>query len=308
VTRTLDGLLAAFLARLAVKGFSARTRNEYQLNLGRFLEFLGADEIHRIDEVTPAVLVAYQNHLVTGGSRAHGPLAAGTQLLRICQVRQLFRFAVKQGVLLADPSVVLDTPQVPRRLPGRVLSIGQMKRLLVAPDVRTPQGVRDRAMIELLYATGLRVSELVSLTVQDIDLVAGDLRVTRGKGGRARQVPVGPAACLWVGRYLTRVRPRFVRRRGEPTLFLSYRGRRLDRVDVRTLLVRWARAAGIPGPVSPHTIRRTCATHLLKGKASLRHIQELLGHARLSTTQVYTRVDLTDLKEVYRRCHPRGRA
>lgn len=304
---SLDTLLETFLAHLTIAGFAESTRMGYLLTLRQFLVFLSERDIHRVADVTPQVLVTYQNQIITRGSHDQGPLAVSTQLLRVCRVRQFFRFLVKQNYLLADPSVVLETPRVPRRLPARVLSIAEMKRLLVAPDVKTALGLRDRAILELLYACGIRVGELIGLTVQDIDLVAGELAVRRGKGGRARQVPVGTAACLWVGRYLNEVRSCLVRRHGEITLFVSRGGRRQDRTDVMMMIRRYAHAARIPGRVTPHVIRHTFATHLLKGKASLRHIQELLGHARLTTTQIYTRVDLTDLKEVYRRCHPRSR-
>lgn len=303
----LDALLARFLNHLVAGGFAQSTREGYAMGLHRLIAFLSDREIHRGVEVTSKDLEAYQNHLITCGSQTEGPLAVSTLAGRVCQVRQFFRFLVKQGDLLADPSVVLETPRVPQRLPARVLSLAEMKRLLVAPNTKTTLGLRDRAILELMYATGLRVGELVGLAASDIDLVSGELVVRRGKGGRARLVPVGDAACLWVSRYLNDARPELIRRRGDTTMFLSRRGRRMDRADITMMLRRHVKAAHILGRVTPHAIRHTFATHLLKGRASLRHIQELLGHARLTTTQIYTRVDLTDLKEVYRRCHPRGR-
>lgn len=307
MSASLAALLSRFLTHLAAAGFAASTRQGYNLHLRRFLADLAEREIHRGADVTPKVLVTYQNNLITRGSHTDGPLALSTQVGRLCQVRQFFRFLVKHGYLLADPSVILETPRVPRRLPARVLTLAEMKRLLAAPDVKTGLGLRDRAILELMYATGVRVGELAALAAADIDHVAGELLVRRGKGGRARLVPVGAAACLWVSRYLNDARPQLARRRGVSAMFLSWRGRCLRPADVLMMLGRYAKAARIPGRVTPHTMRHTFATHLLKGKASLRHIQELLGHAKLTTTQIYTRVDLTDLKEVYRRCHPRGR-
>lgn len=304
---SLAALLERFLAHLAAAGYAALTRKDYAGGLRHLIAFLAEREIARGIDVTPHALEAYQNHLVTRGGHAGGPLALNTQAGRIAKVRQFFRFLAKRGLLLADPSVVLEAPRVPQRLPARVLSLTEMKRLLEAPKVKTPLGLRDRAILELMYATGVRVGELAALAVSDIDHVAGELIVRRGKGGRARLVPVGGAACQWVSRYLAHARPKLVRRRGETALFLSWRGGRMRAPDTLMMLNRYVRAARIPGRVTPHTIRHTFATHLLRGKASLRHIQELLGHARLTTTQIYTRVDLTDLKEVYRRCHPRGR-
>lgn len=307
MSASLNTLLGRFLAHLAAAGFAESTREGYVLTLRHLIAFLGERAMHQASDVTPRALEAYQSHLVTRGSHTDGPLALNTQVGRIGQVRQFFRFLAKQGHLLADPSVVLETPRVPQRLPGRVLSLAEMKRLLVAPDVKTVLGLRDRAILELMYATGIRVGELTALAVSDIDHVAGELTVKRGKGGRGRLVPVGGAACQWVSRYLNGARPVLVRRRGDAAMFLSWRGRRMRGPDVLMMLTRYVKAARIPGRVTPHTMRHTFATHMLRGKASLRHIQELLGHARLTTTQIYTRVDLTDLKDVYRRCHPRGR-
>lgn len=255
MSATLEALVSRFLRHLEASGFSPLTRTGYALSLRRLLAFLDEREIHRGAEVTPQTLVAYQNHLITRGSHTEGPLALSTQAARICQVRQLFRFLVKRGYLLADPSVVLETPRVRQRLPARILSLAEMKRLLMAPDVKAPLGMRDRAILELLYATGVRVGELAALSPADIDHVAGELTVRRGKGGRARLVPVGAAACQWVRRYLDSVRPQLIRRRGETAMFLTWRGRRMRRADVLQMLTRHVNAARIPGRVTPHTIR-----------------------------------------------------
>jgi integrase/recombinase XerD len=162
-------------------------------------------------------------------------------------------------------------------------------------------------MLELFYSTGLRVSEVTALDVADVDLADAVLAVRRGKGGKGRRIPVGAAACQWVGRYLRDARPQLVRKPSERHLFLSTRGHPLSRGDVAKIFRTIVRAAGLRIRVTPHTMRHTFATHMLRGKASLRHVQEMLGHALLSTTQIYTRVDISDLKDVHRRCHPRGR-
>lgn len=307
MSRPLGTVVARFLADLRGRGYSPRTIDEYRHSLARLLEHLADHGIDEASEVTSASLVAYQARLAAEGGRNGRPLTLGAQANLIGHVRTLFKSLVRTGQLLTDPAGELEMPRCVRRIPDRVLDLPSMKQLLLAPDVRTARGLRDRGMLELLYSTGLRVSELIGLGVHEIDLAEGELLVRRGKGGKARRVPVGEAAAMWVGRYLKDARPQLAVRRGESALFISKRGRRLDRANVARIVRTHAKAAGIKMRVTPHTIRHTCATHMLRGKASLRHVQELLGHKRLETTQLYTKVDISDLKEVHRRCHPRGR-
>jgi integrase/recombinase XerD len=307
MSRPLGPLVTRFLADLKGRGYSPRTIEEYRHALARLLEHLADHGIEKASEVTSASLVAYQARLAAQGGLHGRPLTQGAQANVIGQIRTLFKFLVRTGQLLTNPASELEMPRCVRRVPDRVLDLSSMKRLLLVPDVRTARGLRDRGMLELLYSTGLRVSELIGLDVFEIDLAEGELLVRRGKGGKNRRVPVGEAAVIWVGRYLKDARPQLAVRRGEPALFLSKRGRRLDRANVAKIVRTHAKAAGIEKRVTPHTMRHTFATHMLRGKASLRHLQELLGHLRLETTQVYTKVDISDLKEVHRRCHPRGR-
>lgn len=303
----LAGAVAAFCEHLLAAGHAARTREDYRATLRGLTAFLTTHKVVRVADVTPRHLVAYQRKLMAVRG-ARGPLSLYTQANRLICVRQFFRWLARTGRVLADPTMLIDMPKVNPRLPSRVPSVADMRRLIQTPCTHEPLGVRDRAMLEVLYSTGLRVTELANLAVDAIDLAGGEVSVRQGKGGRDRRVPIGEAACFWVSRYLTTVRPVLARRRlMEAALFLSCRGRKLTRHELAVMVRDYARTAGLSYRVSPHSIRHACATHLLRGRASLRHVQEILGHTKLSSTQIYTRVDLTDLKAVHRRCHPRGR-
>lgn len=307
MARRLTDLVRTFLVDRKASGYAARTLEGNEKMLAQLLEFLAEREIEHVDQVTPAVLADYQAHLSAHGGVKGRPLTLQSQANLVGLVRTFFRFVVVRQYALTNAAQLLAVPHLPVRPPERILDHSGVKKLLLAPDVTTPLGVRDRAMLELFYSTGLRVSELTALDVADIDLVDGELSVRRGKGGKARRIPVGAAACQWVSRYLRDARPALARKPSERLLFLSTRGNPLSRGDVAHIVRTLVRAAGLRSRVTPHSLRHAFATHMLKGKASLRHIQEMLGHALLSTTQIYTRVDITDLKDVHRRCHPRGR-
>jgi integrase/recombinase XerD len=223
----------------------------------------------------------------------------------ISAVRGFYRFLVVDRRLAASPAADLRAPRAWPALP-RCLSLDDVDRLIGAPDIDTPRGVRDRALIELLYATGLRVSELVGLRTTDLDLEAGFL-VCTGKGQKQRVVPIGQQACEWVGRYLRDARPALLGRRGSPRLFVNARGGgTLTRVGAWKILKAHGRAVGIARELSPHVLRHSFATHLLDRGADLRAIQMMLGHADLSTTQIYTHVHEARLRSLYERFHPRS--
>ena len=305
-----DLLVARFVEHMQVLGWSPRTVDGYRSQLAFFLAWLDAEtDVAEFTAITPEVLHAYQTHLF-GSSDANGrSLSIATQAARLSVVRSFFRYLVKSDVLLFDPSAAIEMPKRKGILPRSILSKQEMARLLAAPDATTPLGLRDRAMIEVLYSTGIRNAELRALQVYDVDLERGLLRVNQGKNAKDRVVPLGEAACTWLREYLGEARPKLLagRREAEPTLFLSKTGRRLVPLGVLYPLKKHARAAGIERIVTPHTLRHTFATHLLAGHADIRHIQAMLGHASVATTQIYTRVEVTDLKAVHRRCHPRER-
>lgn len=261
--------------------------------LGRFAESSGAS----IEALTRPDLEAFVRGLMGGG------LSPRSAARAVACVRGLYRFLVLDRRLEASPAADLRAPRAWPALP-KFLSPGEVDRLIAAPDTATPKGIRDRAMIELLYATGLRVSELVGLRPPDLNLEAGYLTCT-GKGDKQRLVPMGDQAVGWVRRYLQESRPALLGRHASPRLFLNARGGALSRVGFWKLLRAYGVKAGVPRGLSPHVLRHSFATHLLDRGADLRAIQMMLGHADLSTTQIYTHVLDARMRAVYQRFHPR---
>ena len=234
-----------------------------------------------------------------------GPGLSARSVARLVHgVRGLYRFAVREGRLEADPMENLKAPRAFRPLP-RFLTTGQVEALLEAPDISTLLGIRDRAILEMLYATGLRVSELIGLRAGDLDLKLGILTCF-GKGRKERLVPLGATARDWVRRYLAEVRPQLGKPASAPNLFLNHRGGRLSRMGLWGIVRRHAVSAGVERTLTPHVLRHSFATHLLERGADLRAVQMMLGHADLGTTQIYTHVARAHLKEIHRRFHPRA--
>ncbi|MCG6873249.1 MAG: site-specific tyrosine recombinase XerD [Gammaproteobacteria bacterium] len=231
-------------------------------------------------------------------------ISARSAARKLSSLKRFYRYLIRESVISADPTVFLVAPKLPRSLPG-TLSEAQVEALLAAPETGRPLGLRDRAMLELLYATGLRVSELVSLELLRVDTAAGVVRVI-GKGDRERLVPVGEEALDWLNQYLAEARGSLLRGRASNALFLTARGGPMTRQAFWHNLKRYGRKAGISGKLSPHSLRHAFATHLLNHGADLRTVQMLLGHADLSTTQIYTHVARERLKEIHARHHPRG--
>jgi integrase/recombinase XerD len=235
---------------------------------------------------------------------AKGGLSPRSQARALSAIRQLHAVLVEERLAPVNATDEIDAPRPGRRLPS-LLSHDEVDRLLAAPDPRTPAGRRDRAMLELLYATGLRVSELVALELNDVNLETRVL-VARGKGSKERLVPVGAPAGEAVRAYLATARDALLRGRRSKDLFVTPRGGRMTRQGFAKIVARFARAAGIRRPISPHKLRHSFATHLLEGGADLRAVQAMLGHADVSTTQIYTHVDRTHVKRLYERFHPRA--
>jgi integrase/recombinase XerD len=300
-------LARRFLDHLAVeRGLSANTLTAYERDLRRYVAFLEQRGIDRPDGVDPGVVRSFVASL---SASTHGPddaAYASTSVVRtLSGVRSFHRFLVREGVLARDPTSEVRRPRLPRALP-KAIPLADVERLLQAPDDATPTGTRDRAILELLYGAGLRISELTSLDVDDVDLEEGAVRVL-GKGGKEREVPVGRHAREAVASYLTRGRPALAGTRSRGALFLNTRGGRLTRQSCARMLDAHVRAAGIERRVTLHGLRHSFATHLLEGGADVRVVQELLGHASVATTQVYTLVTKEHLREVYLTSHPRAR-
>jgi integrase/recombinase XerD len=218
--------------------------------------------------------------------------------------RQFYRWLVREGLLQQDPTALIESPKLGRGLP-RALSEQQVTRLLEAPDTATPIGLRDRTMLELMYASGLRVSELVGLRIENLNLNQGVVRIT-GKGGKERLVPLGEEAIAWLRRYLEESRPQLMKGQSDPLLFVTARRSGMTRQAFWYAIRKHARSAGIQSAVSPHMLRHSFATHLLNHGADLRVVQLLLGHSDLSTTQIYTHIAREGLKQLHAKHHPRG--
>ncbi len=289
--------LPEYLAALVVeRGLAPNTVASYRSDLLRFGQWL---ERHELDVLAcdRADVRRYLSEL-----RGRG-LAARSAARALAALRSLFRFLVAVEARSSDPTEELESPRPLRALP-RFLTFAQVENLLAAPDVSRPLGLRDRAMLETLYATGVRVSELVTLTIANLRLDPGFLRVL-GKGSKERVVPLGSSARGWIARYLEEVRPRHDRRRAAE-LFLTTRGEPMTRQAFWYALKKYGRQAGIEVPLSPHVVRHSFATHLLEHGADLRAVQAMLGHADISTTEIYTHVTRERLRQLYDRAHPRA--
>ncbi|GGL16490.1 tyrosine recombinase XerD [Mangrovihabitans endophyticus] len=300
-------MVRTYLDHLAVeRGLSGNTVASYRRDLERYVAALTAAGIGELSAVGPADL---ERHLagLRSGDDTHPPLSAASAARAVSAVRGLHRFALREGLTGVDAAREVRPPAPPRRLP-KALDVDAVERLLAAAGGDDAAGLRDRALLELLYGTGARISEAVGLAVDDLDLSGDATVVLHGKGGRTRIVPVGRYARRAVEAYLVRGRPVLAAAgRGTPAVFLNTRGGRLSRQSGWSILRRAAQAAAVPGEVSPHTLRHCYATHLLDGGADVRVVQELLGHASVTTTQVYTLVTVDRLREVYATAHPRAR-
>jgi integrase/recombinase XerD len=291
----LDRAIDDFLVELRVeRGLSPLTIAAYRRDLAQFAEHAGGDR-WRAD---PGPLIAFIKDLQDGGAKG------STQARKSAAVRSFYAFAVREGHATRDVPAVVDAPRPGSYLPD-VLAPEDVARVLDAPPANDPVGVRDRAVLELLYSCGLRVSELVGLDTDRVDLAGQQVRVI-GKGNKERRVPMGDEARERLHRYRTGPRSEWTAKRPTPAVFVSQRGSRLTRASVWRLVKRWSEAAGVTERVTPHTFRHSFATHLLEGGADLRVVQALLGHASISTTQLYTHLTGERVREVYARAHPRA--
>jgi tyrosine recombinase XerC len=297
----MDEHLEKFVTYLiAEKNASPYTVKNYRHEIGQFFDFLKEQGIDSWGGVDRYILRRYLAWL-----QAEGYVKASITR-RISELRSFCRYLVREDILDANPIRVISSPKVPKRLPD-YLDLHQVEALLAAPDATAPQGQRDRAIMEVLYASGLRVSELVSLNLSNLDLRHGELRVW-GKGAKERLALLGKPACRALTRYIEDGRSKLIKEdRATSALFLNRLGSRLSTRSVSNILDKYAKLAGLERRVTPHVMRHTFATHLLDGGADLRTVQELLGHTSLSTTQIYTHVSQARAKEVYRKAHPRAR-
>ena len=303
--------LVDFLAWTAARQYSAMTVKARRIELGYFIDWCEERSIRRPDEVTRGMLERYRQHIFQYRRKTDGaPLSHQTQAKRLISVRAFFQWLARQHHLLYNPASELELPKQQQRLPRHILSVAEVEQVLNACDTSEPLGLRDRAMLETLYSTGMRRAELTNLRADDLDLNRGTVFVRQGKGAKDRVVPIGERACRWVERYLFQVRPDLVDVDDDGTLFLAKHGEGMQAKQL-SVIVRNAigranleRFADTHPNAACHLLRHACATHMLENGADIRYIQALLGHADLSTTEVYTRVSIQQLKAVHERTHP----
>jgi len=295
-----------FLAYLkAEKGLSDNTVFAYQNDLSQMAAFFEAEAqkntmVPAWDNVNRQSIIRY---LLDLQEKRYAPT---TRARKLAAARSFFKFLTNEGMLKEDPTRNLESLSVGRSLP-KPISINQVRALLEQPGKHTsPEARRDEAMLQLLYASGMRVSELMSLDLDNVNLVDGDVRCF-GKGKKERLIPIHPQAIKIIDEYITKARPQLARSSEEKALFLNRRGERLTRQGFWQILKQYAKAAGITTPVTPHTLRHSFATHMLSGGADLRAVQELLGHANISTTQIYTHLTSEHVKRTYEKSHPRAK-
>ncbi len=296
---SIDVLIDQYLNYLLIeKGLSKATLDSYSVDVIRYQEFLHENGVDRLSDTdTPLIL----KHLI---SLRNSGLGTRSRARHLVSIRGIYRFAVQEKLLKHDPSRLVDLPKLSFKLPD-VLAVAEVSQLLNTPDTSKPVGERDAAMLELLYAAGLRVSELVNLKLQNINLEAGFVRVF-GKGAKERVVPIGLPAKTKIAFYIENARKAALKNKPSPYLFIARAGKPITRQGFWKLLRRYADQAQIHKKISPHSLRHSFATHLLEGGADLRAVQVMLGHVDISTTQIYTHVTRKHLKDLHQKFHPRG--
>lgn len=295
---SLDVLADHFFNYLLVeKGLSGKTLESYSSDLSRYLDFLKQNNIDRISETDTPVILRHLMALRESG------LKARSRARHLVTIRGFYRYLTQEGAIENDPVKLIDLPKSGLKIP-EILSVEEVALLLTAPDAKKPIGERDAAMLELLYAAGLRVSELINLKVQDVNLDAGFVRVM-GKGSKERIVPIGLHAKEKIGAYLESGRPALLKKISSRFLFVARAGNPMTRQGFWKLIGKYARKAGIRKKITPHMMRHSFASHLLEGGADLRAVQTMLGHADIATTQIYTHVAREHLKMLHEKFHPR---
>ena len=304
VERRFEHLVLDFLAYLEFeRGLSRNTLDAYRTDLLQFGRFLEERDVSAL-EAKPGDIADFLEALARGDGDGRSPASPATIHRKSACLRSFYRHLRRDGLLEGDPTATLSTPRRARKLP-QVLTRGEVEKLLSQPRGTEPSALRDRALLEMMYACGLRASEAIGLELMDVDVEEGVLRA-RGKGSKERIVPIGQAALKALRIYLERGRPGLVKDAPETHLFVNFRGGQLTRQGLYKIVRRHAVTAGLADQMSPHTLRHTFATHLLAGGCDLRSVQEMLGHADVSTTQLYTHLSSERLKDVYFRAHPRA--
>lgn len=293
----------AFHEWAAACGYSMTTVHTRDRSITRFIGWCDERGITRPADISRAVLERYQRHLFLSRKTDGAPLSLATQQSLLNPLRAFFRWLAREHHILYNPASELILPRQPRQLPKVLLSVQDVEAVLNEPDVSTAWGIRDRAILETLYSTGIRRMELTRLTLYDVDLAQGTVMVRLGKGGKDRLIPIGRRACAWIARYVAEVRPELAIRSDQLALFLTDYGEAFEKNRLGDLVRRYLRHAGV-NQGACHVFRHAMATHMLENGADIRFIQAMLGHSELSTTQIYTQVSIGKLREIHAATHP----
>jgi len=295
----MESRVTEFINYLSVeRGLAKNTLESYGRDLRQFQKYLADSQLEMVENSTSDTILNYLNSLQSKGR------SVSTISRNLAAIKSFYQYLGREHIIEKDPAANLESPKLEKKLP-RILSISEVEELLRQPNIQLPAGLRDKAMLELLYATGIRVSELTSLNVSDINLELGHIKCY-GKGSKERIVPLGSIAAKCVNEYMTKGRSKLVRLYEEQSLFVNHHGKRLTRQGFWKIIKKYAMEANIARAITPYTLRHSFATHLLENGADLRSVQEMLGHADISTTQIYTQVTKNRLKEVYEKTHPRA--
>lgn len=297
-------LVATFVDWLRVRNFSESTVRNHTFALGSLAAFLLERSIGHPSDVTRPMLERYQRHLFHLRRKDGKPLSFRTQTIILHSIRSFFRWLSKNRHILANPASDLELPRKEVRLPKTTFSVEEVEQVLAGTDLSTYVGIRDRAMLEVLYSTGIRRQEIINLTVFDIDVDRGTMMIRQGKGKKDRMIPIGERALAWVDKYQVEVRPNIVVSPDEGILFLSLWGEKLGATTMTNIVSNYIAKTGLNRPGSCHLFRHTMATLMLENGADIRYLQEMLGHSNLKTTEIYTHVSIKALKEVHTRTHP----
>jgi len=302
----MRSLLAEYLQWMRMQNYSERTVRNCRVNIGYFISWCEERGVARPVDVVKPLLDRYRKSVYHYRKEDGSPLSFRSQHIRLSPIRGFFKWLTRNNHILYNPASELELPRLEKRLPRNILTEEEMERVLNQPDVRDPIGVRDRAILETLYSTGMRRMELAGLTIYDVELGKGTVMV-HGKGKKDRMVPLGERAVAWIERYLYDVRPSLVVPPDQGVLFLTAQGSRLSLKHLTHLVGAYVEAAGVGKKGACHLFRHTLATVMLENGADIRYIQQMLGHAELSSTEIYTQVSIQKLKEVHRATHPTAR-
>ena len=299
----IKDLIPIYLKHLKTLGRPYNTIKGEKYGLKTLMRFLDEEHIYHVEDITGDVMEEYQEDLAFRLTAKGTLLSLVSRERVLCTARTFTRYLKEKDYLLHDPGERIKLPKSPKRLPKAILSISEVKKLLNAPDMRTNRGYRDRVILEVLYDTAIRRAEMAGIKIPDLDLDAGYIKV-KGKGNKERVVPVNKRVCEMTGNYILGIRPSFIKQDDPGYLILNRSGNKMVPNGIYVVVKKCVSLAGIKKNVTTHTLRHTCASHMLKNGAPVRHLQEMLGHESLESTQIYTHVTINDLKEIHTKYHP----